>query len=140
MSIQNLPLMRAMAAKMMYLEKRQGVIADNIANADTPGVQSKDLTKVDFGSVLKDLTHSKGIPPVKLETTNPGHMPNPNDLASSKDRKDKLTYEVAPDKNGVIIEEQMVKANETQMDYGLMTSLMTKTSNMYKIALGRNGG
>ena len=89
--------------------------------------------------MLKDLTHSKGVASVSLETTRPGHMPNPNDLTNAKDRKDKMTYEVAPDKNGVIIEEQLVKANETQMDYSLMTSLMSKTANMYKIALGRNG-
>lgn len=131
--------MRAMASKMIYLEQRQGIIADNIANADTPGVQSKDLTKVDFGTVLKGLTATKGIPDVKLNTTNPLHLPNPNDLSNAKDKKDKMTYEVAPDKNGVIIEEQMVKANETQMDYSLMTSLMTKTTNIYKIALGRQG-
>lgn len=129
--------MRAMAAKMIYLEKRQGVISQNIANADTPNYQSKDLTKVNFGTVLKDLTSSKGIPDVKLETTNAMHMPNPNEMTRSKDLKDKITYEVAPDKNGVVIEEQMVKANETQMDYSLMTNLMTKTANMYKIALGR---
>jgi flagellar basal-body rod protein FlgB len=139
MSIQNLPLMRAMASKMMYLEKRQGVISQNMANADTPNYQSKDLTKVNFGSVLKDLTHSKGIPDVSIVTTNPAHQAGPNDMANAKNRKDRLTYEVAPDKNGVIIEEQMVKSNETQMDYNLMTSLMTKTSNMYKIALGRQG-
>lgn len=137
MSIQELPLMRAMAAKMIYLEKRQGVISQNIANADTPNYQSKDLTKVNFGTVLKDLTSTKGIPDVNLETTNPMHMPNPNEIVNSKNRKDKISYEVAPDKNGVIIEEQMVKANETQMDYNLMTNLMSKTANMYKIALGR---
>jgi len=128
--------MRAMAAKMDYLEKRQGVIADNIANADTPGVQSKDLTKVDFGSVLKNVSGAKSV---VLEVTSNMHMRGPNDMANPKDRKDKLTYEVAPDKNGVIIEEQMVKANETQMDYTLMTSLMTKTAALYKIALGRQG-
>jgi len=129
--------MRAMAAKMVYLEKRQGVLSQNIANADTPGYQSKDLTKVDFGSVLKNVTHSKGIPAVTLETTSPMHLPNPNDMTDARNRKDKLTYEVAPDSNGVIIEEQMVKANETQMDYSLLTNLMSKTANMYKTALGR---
>ena len=118
-------------------EQRLQLLSANIANADTPNYQSKDLTKVNFGSVLKDLTHSKGIPDVSIVTTSPMHQAGPNDMANAKNRKDKLTYEVAPDKNGVIIEEQMVKANETQMDYTLMTSLMTKTSNMYKIALGR---
>lgn len=137
MSIQNLPLSRAMAAKMIYLEKRQGVISQNIANADTPHYRSQDLTKVDFGSVLKDLTNTKKIPSVHMETTSAGHMPSPNDLKNSKDIKDRLTYEVSPDKNAVILEEQMVRANETQMDYNLITNLMTKTSAIYKIALGR---
>jgi flagellar basal-body rod protein FlgB len=136
MSIQNLPLMRAMAAKLQYLDKRQAVLSQNIANADTPNYQSKDLTKVDFGSILKSETGSKTMT-VMMEKTNPMHIGSSNDIANAKDRKDKLTYEVAPDKNGVIVEEQMVKANETQMDYSLMTSLMTKTANMYKTALGR---
>ncbi len=125
-----------MAAKMEYLNTRQGIISQNIANADTPNYQSKDLTKVDFGSVLKTVSGAKSV---VLETTDPKHMLGPNDMANAKERKDKLTYEVAPDKNGVIIEEQMVKANETQMDYSLMTSLMTKTAGLYKIALGRQG-
>lgn len=134
MSISNLPLMRAMAAKMDYLDKRQGIIADNIANADTPNYQSKDLTKVDFGSVLKNVTDSRKV---RLETTNAGHMPGPNAIKNAKDQKDKITYEVAPDKNAVILEEQMIKANETQMDYSLITNLMTKQSVMFRIALGR---
>lgn len=134
MSISNLPLMRAMAAKMDYLDKRQGIIADNIANADTPNYQSKDLTKVDFGSVLKNVTDAKKV---RLETTNNGHMPGPNAIKNAKDQKDKLTYEVAPDKNAVILEEQMIKANEIQMDYTLITNLMTKQSVMFRIALGR---
>lgn len=136
MSISKLPLMRAMAAKMDYLDKRQGVLSQNIANADTPGYQSKDLTKVDFGSVLKDVAKPNSI---RIETTNPMHMPSPNDIARSKDRKDKLTYEVAPDKNGVILEEQMVKATQTQMDYNLITNLMTKQSGMYRMAIGLQG-
>ncbi len=134
MSISNLPLMRAMAAKMDYLDKRQGIIADNIANADTPNYQSKDLTKVDFGSVLKNVTDSRKV---RLETTNAGHMPGPNAIKNAKDQKDKITYEVAPDKNAVILEEQMIKANETQMDYSLITNLMSKQSVMFRIALGR---
>ena len=57
----------------------------------------------------------------------------------SKEAKDRWTYEVAPDKNGVIIEEQMVKATKTQMDYNLMTNLSSKYGMMMRTALGRNG-
>lgn len=52
MSIQNVPLFKAIGAKMQYLDKRQAVLSQNIANADTPNYQPKDLTKVDFGRVL----------------------------------------------------------------------------------------
>ena len=136
MSISNLPLMKAMAAKMDYLDKRQGVLAQNMANADTPGYQSKDLTDIDFGSVLKNLTDMKRV---SLVTTNESHMPSPNEVDRSKDVKDRWTYEVAPDKNGVIVEEQMVKAAKTQMDYNLLTNLMSKQTAMYRTVLGRNG-
>lgn len=136
MSITNLPLMRALAAKMDYLDHRQQVLSQNIANADTPGYQSKDLSKVDFGAVLKDVASAGSI---KVETTNPMHMPSPNEVQTAKDSKDRMTYEVAPDKNGVILEEQMVKASETQMDYNMVTNLMAKQVAMYKIAIGRQG-
>jgi flagellar basal-body rod protein FlgB len=128
--------MKAMAAKMDYLDKRQGILSQNIANADTPGYQSKDLSKVDFGAVLKNITKDNKV---RIETTNPMHMPGPDAVKNAKNSKDKLTYEVAPDRNGVILEEQMVKASQTQMDYSLITNLMSKQTALYKIALGRQG-
>ena len=136
MSISNMPLMRAMAAKMDYLNVRQGVLAQNIANADQPGYQSKDLTKVDFGSILKELSKPNSV---HIEKTNSLHIGSANDVENTRNAKDKMTYEVAPDKNGVILEEQMVKASQTQMDYNLITNLMSKENAMYKIALGRQG-
>lgn len=134
MSLSNLPLMKAMSAKMDYLNHRQTVLAENMANADTPNYQSQDLTKVDFGTVLKDITKTNKV---RMETTNPAHMGGPDAVKSAKDIKDKLVYEVSPDKNGVILEEQMIKANQVQMDYALITNLMSKQSAMYKTALGR---
>ena len=134
MSIQNVPLMRAMAAKMIYLDKRQAVISQNIANADTPGYRPQDLTKVDFGKVLEKVT---GKQQVTLTTTNSEHVLGKNDMANTKDKKDRMTYEVAPDGNAVILEEQMIKANQTMMDYSLLTNLMNKQASMYRLALGR---
>ncbi len=138
MSISNMPLMKAMAAKMDYLDKRQQVLAQNMANANTPGYQSKDLTKVDFGAVLKKISNTSKLD-VHLETTNAKHLPGPDAVRNARDAKDRLTYEVAPDKNGVVVEEQMVKASQTQMDYNLITNLMSKNGTMYRIALGQQG-
>ena len=123
-----------MAAKMIYLDQRQGVLAQNIANADTPGYRPQDLTKVDFGKVLEKVT---GKQQVSLTTTNAGHTTGAGEAANAKDRKDRVNYEVAPDGNAVILEEQMIKANQTMMDYSLLSNLMTKQSSMYRLALGR---
>jgi flagellar basal-body rod protein FlgB len=40
---------------MSYLSQRQGAIASNIANADTPGYQTRDVQMpADFSSVMQD--------------------------------------------------------------------------------------
>jgi flagellar basal-body rod protein FlgB len=124
-----------MGAKMNYLETRNNVISQNIANADTPQYRPRDLTEVDFGSVLKELTGSKKV---RLDTTNPGHMPQPNSIEQTRNQKQKLTYEVAPDGNAVIVEEQMVKATQVNMDYSMLTNLMRKQAGMIRTALGRS--
>ena len=83
MTTQNLGLFQALNAKMNYLDQRQKVLAQNIANANTPGYKPKDLNKVDFGAVLKDITDSRTLRP---ETTNVLHMPSPHDIDDPKSR------------------------------------------------------
>lgn len=134
MDIKNIALFQAMGAKMNYLSTRQGVIAQNIANSDTPEYRPRDLSKVDFGSVLKDVTGSKKV---RMEKTTAGHMLPGGDIDNAKNRKSRMTYEVAPADNAVIIEEQMLKASQTTMDYNLMTNLMRKNVGMIQTALGK---
>lgn len=134
MDIKNIALFQAMGAKMNYLSTRQGVLAQNIANADTPEYRPRDLTKVDFGAVLQEVTGSKKV---RMEKTNTGHMTPGGNIDDPKNRKSRITYEVAPGDNAVIIEEQMVKATQTTMDYNLMTNLMRKNVGMIQTALGR---
>lgn len=134
MTIQNIPLIQAMGAKMNYLDTRQGVIAQNIANADTPEYRARDLTKVDFGSMLREVS---GRYNVRMEVTEAGHMGSNNDPANPRNYKSRTTYEVAPAGNSVIIEEQMVNATKNSMDYNLMTNLIRKNVGMFRTALGR---
>lgn len=133
MATENIGIMKALTAKMSYLDQRQRVLAQNIANADTPNYQAHDLTKVDFSSALKRVTRSRNVTPV---TTQALHLPTPGEIANPENRKGKSQYEIAPDKNAVILEEQIVKASKNTMDYNLMTSLYQKNVNMFKIALG----
>jgi len=56
-------------------EKRQSVIASNIANGDTPNYKARDI---DFSSALKSaLDKASPNAPASLKTTAAQHYPNP---------------------------------------------------------------
>lgn len=136
MDIQNIALFQAMGAKMNYLSTRQSVIAQNVANADTPEYRPRDLTEVDFGAVLREVTGSKKV---RMDRTSEGHIVPGGMIGKEDVRKVRMTYEVAPADNAVILEEQMVKASQTTAQYTLMTNLMRKNIGMIQTALGRGG-
>ena len=136
MTTESIGLFKALSAKMNYLNKRQSVIAQNVANADTPDYRPQDLKKVDFGTVLKNVTKTDGLRNVGLATTNAQHMPPSGAVADAKSAKQSATYEVALDGNSVIMEEQLLKAQKTTMDYNLMSNLYQKNLGLIQIALG----
>ncbi len=138
MTTESLALFKAIGAKMDFLNQRQRIIAQNVSNSDTPSYKPQDLVPVDFNKVLKDVTKSGGVPNVSVETTNSGHM-TVGGIDDPKAKKQKETYEVAPAGNAVIMEEQLIKAGQTVMDYNLMTNLYQKNMGMIRTALGRNG-
>lgn len=133
---QDIAIFKAISAKMGYLDDRQKVLANNVANADTPNYRAQDLTEVDFGTLLKDITSGERLR-VNLDTTHNGHMPNPNDVDTGDQIKRKATYEVAPAGNAVILEEEIIKASQNTMDYNMMTNLYSKHIAMMRTALGR---
>lgn len=134
MTTDSIGLFKAMTAKMNYLDQRQRVISQNIANSDTPEYQPRDLTPVDFGAAVKKVTGDRTVRP---ELTNPRHMAPGGDIDDPKNREQKTTYEAAPVGNAVIVEEQMINAARTTMDYNLMTTLYQKNVGMIRTALGR---
>lgn len=133
MTTQDIGLFKALGAKMDYLGQRQRVIAQNVANADTPNYRPNDLKPVDFSGMLKSVAGVKGV---KINATNPMHMGVGGAGVNAKEAAQKTVYEVAPAGNSVVMEEQMLNSGRTVMDYNLMTSLYQKNVGMIKIALG----
>lgn len=133
MTIENLALFKAAGAKMKYLNARQQVIAQNIANADTANYIPKDLTEVDFGRVLAKVS---GDNRVNVSTSMGSHMTSRNQIGDIGEEKQQSTYEVTPSGNAVNLDEQLVKSNQVQMDYNMMLNLMRKQVGMMKTAIG----
>ncbi len=135
MTIENISLFQAINAKMSYLAERQKVISQNVANADTPGYMSQDLRKVDFSKMVENISKSKMH--VTMEENNPAHMAAPDQSPNPKSAKSKTPYEVKPDGNSVVLEEQMVKASDVQMNYALMANLYRDAADMIRTSLGK---
>lgn len=120
----------ALGARMNYLIARQGLIAGNIANADTPEYLPKDLV----APAKKDATTSA----FGLMVSNGMHMAGGG---AAKIKKMGTIVEdqrfVQHNGNGVRIDQEMLKMNDVQLNYRLMTELYGKQANLQKIALGR---
>lgn len=121
-------IMSALRDKLSYLNQRQSVISANIANADTPNYKAYDLAPM--------ATKKQGSSRLKLRTTAPGHVSNSNSGGRFKKIRDRNTYETAPNGNNVILEEQMVKMAETEMEYQATTSIMKQAAGLVRKAIG----
>lgn len=124
---QDLTLMTSLTKKMDWDEQRQKVIAQNIANADTPHYMAQDLTPLNFKELLGSsasklpMTASSG-----LTTTNPKHITVGNTSGSggnATEKNQKNPYETSPSGNAVILEEQTLKLSQNVADHEFMTNL-----------------
>ena len=104
-------LSQALNHRMDYLVSRQGVISGNIANAATPNYLAKDLSFVKLTKAA-DVDKAKG----KIIESREG---------------------ISLNGNSVKLDVEMLKLNETKMNYQFMTRLYAKYTAMQKMVLGR---
>lgn len=112
--------------RLAWIDRRQGLLAQNIANADTPGYAAKDLQP--FAKTL-----AQALPDLAL--TNPMHLGG----AGSAGRIDPSLRPTqrAPDGNAVSLEEQLTKVADTDNAHGLVTALYRKYMGLFHTAIGK---
>jgi len=136
MSFADLPLFTALTQRLSFLGQRQNVLAQNVANADTPGYLPRDVEEPDFRALLAEASGRLAV-----SATDPRHLA-PQGAA----RQGAFAVvadgsgEVNAVGNGVDLEAQMFKVSETSSRYQLATALYRKHVEMIRIALGRGAG
>lgn len=136
MDLGGLPIFKMITTKMDWLARRQRVLAQNVANADTPGYTPQDLEKIDF----KDKFRRESFR-LQLTTTNSDHIQSGIRQTVFGDIQDiRESYETSPTGNAVILEEQLIKVADTAAAHQLATSLYRKNVGLFRIALGRQTG
>lgn len=136
MDLGNIPIFRMMSAKMSWLGHRQRILAQNIANSDTPGYVPSDLKPIDLKRSSARQTFR-----LQLAVTNSSHIGSTIQKSGFGDeRKSRTTYETSPTGNAVVLEEQMIKAADNAAAHQLVINLYKKNVSFIKIALGRQSG
>jgi flagellar basal-body rod protein FlgB len=133
MDLSNLALFKTIGKKMGWLTQRENVIAQNIANADTPGFRALDIAPMSFKETLGQKLQPATTSEKHLVAASSG---KPGDAKVAAEKK---PWEVSPSNNGVVVEEQMMKSANTAQDYQLMLNLYRKNVTMLRTALGRGG-
>lgn len=133
----DLTLFGALKTKMRWHQGRQRILAENVANADSPDYRARDLKTPSFRDLVKPSQAAADVAPAR---TDPAHLVGfrlSNDPTFGK--LGNTDWEVTPEGNGVVIEDQMIKIADNQMDYQLATTLYSRSLGLLRTAIGRRG-
>ena len=123
---EKLELTRMAQALAAQSGARMAVIAENVANADTPGYKAKDLP------AFSEVYEAEGL---AMRATRPGHLGAPDQtvvpgpiVAKGHD---------SPNGNSVSLEAEMVKSVEARQNHDMALAIYRATSDVIRASLGR---
>jgi flagellar basal-body rod protein FlgB len=136
MSTGDIPLLSMLRQRLGYLSDRQKVIAENVANADTPGYLARDVKPFRFDAHMASDGAGLRASSVQPSQTRSGHMagkpmkppPSPGRIVKAADSETTL------DGNGVVLEDQMIKMTETRMQYDAAIGFYQKSMALLRLA------
>jgi flagellar basal-body rod protein FlgB len=130
MPISDMPIFSMLRTRLQWHQERQRVLAENVANANTPHFRPHDLVPPDFS---RPVPSNQGV---ALASTDPSHLPGlgaTTQFAASSNGP----FEVRPAGNAVSLEDEMMKVAANQMDYQTAATLYSRGLNLIKTALGK---
>jgi flagellar basal-body rod protein FlgB len=120
-------MFRLAERRLAWVDQRQRVLAQNVANASTPGYKPRDIAP--FGAML-------GASGATLSRTDPGHLSGSDGSMGSTASRPGAK---APNGNAVSLEAELGKVADTSGTQELVTNLYHKYQGLFRTALGRNG-
>ena len=134
MAITDIPILSMLRTRLQYAQERQRVLAENVANADTPSYHARDLVAPKFEDPTQIAPAT--VARVTLARTENGHI-GALGGNSAFNTETKGNFGTSPSGNAVNLEDEMMKVAANQMDYQAATALYTRSLNLIKIALGK---
>ncbi|MDH3262669.1 MAG: FlgB family protein [Paracoccaceae bacterium] len=128
---ENLEILRQAQAMAAHAGARQSSIAQNIANADTPGYRPTDLAP--FAEAYREAGADEG-----LRRTRGGHFGGEELRAAVAERFARLIPgATSPNGNGVSVEAEMMRGAEVLQQHELALSIYQNALGVLRTSLGR---
>ena len=127
-----IPLLKALTGRMAWLSERELVLAQNVANADTPGYLPQDIKAPSF----RDLV-AGGVSRLPMAVTHGDHLTGVAGTSRVRAEPQRNVPRTLSG-NGVDLEKEMMKISETATDHHLVSSLYKRNVAMLRAALGRS--
>lgn len=125
----NMAIFQVASGLAEYATARQGVVAQNIANADTPGYRAKDLESFEDSLSF----NSSSMP---LRTTREKHFAVDEARFEFSRQEKILPGQLSPNGNSVSLEEEMIRAADIQFRHNLALTVYKSGLSVLRSSLG----
>lgn len=136
MVLDDIPLFSMLKGRLGYLTEREKLVATNVANTDTPNFGPSDLKPFTFADHMNSKTARGGAMGVNASPEAAAAMAQQAGVR----RTTSFAMVKAPDSEGtldgntVVLEEQMMKLNETRMSYDAAITFYQKSMGLLRTA------
>ncbi len=143
MNFTDSPFFTVLRTNLSHLGERQKVIAENLANATTPGYVARDTDEKGFAKYLEQVSGASS-PRLKMMASE-GALTNSRSISTSGPGAVATKIINAPDGettldgNAVVLEDQMLKQAETRTAYETSIALYQKGLSLMRLAIKAPG-
>ena len=124
-----------------FTEARHGVLAGNVANLDTPGYRTRDLSPALFQERLQEAVEAMHAPPSpgygSYEATSAYHSDNASarSLEAFRDVEDSIKSILYHDDSDVGLEQQVTEIVKNQQQHNLAINIMAAQFRLLRVAV-----
>ncbi len=133
MATSDVPLFSMLRTRMQWHQDRQKVLAENVANADTPRYRARDVRAPDFGRMAMSAGASA---PTRTDSRHIAGTGGAGGSTTFRAHQTRGTV-TTPDGNRVNLEDEMLKVAQNQMDYQAVVGLYQRSLGLIRTAIGK---
>ncbi|MDG4648622.1 flagellar biosynthesis protein FlgB [Roseibacterium sp. SDUM158017] len=130
MNLSGVSFFNLASQRLSWLGESQRVVAENVANADTPGFSARTTTG--FDEMLS------GARAAGLSVTDPRHIAGTDTAGSVRSIEDPDAWSTSLDGNTVVLEQQAIRSSELSGSYQLAATLYRKGHEFLQLSVSGN--